>query len=52
MDPWELFCELTRRVVEDQNCVLDVHITKEGILMQLAPYEDWEDKEDEEGSPE
>lgn len=42
MDPWEMFCELTRRVVEDQNCMLDVFISGTGITMQLMPYYDYE----------
>lgn len=48
MDPWEMFCELTRRVVEDNNCMLDVYIGAEGITMQLMPYGDYEGDEDDE----
>lgn len=45
MDPWEVFSELCRRVVEDQNVFLDVLIYKNGIEMQLMPM----DEEDSEG---
>lgn len=47
MDPWEMFCELTKRVVEDQNCQLEVFIGAHGISMILMPLEeDWEDEEE------
>ena len=52
MDPWRLFSELCRRVVEEQNVVLEVAIIGDRILMSLAPiadYEDfdnWEDKDE------
>lgn len=47
MDPWELFCELTRRVVEDQNVMLDVYIGHDGVTMQLMPYGDEWEEDDE-----
>ena len=47
MDPWEMFCELTRRVVEDQNVFLDVYISEQGVTMQLMPYGDLEGEEDD-----
>lgn len=47
MDPWEMFCELTRQVVENQNCLLDVYISKDGITMRLMPYGDFEEGDDE-----
>lgn len=54
MDPWELFSELCRRVVEDQNVILEVMvINRERILMSLEPvaeYEDGDDYEDEDES--
>ena len=46
MDPWEMFCELTRRVVEDQNVFLDVYISKEWMTMQLMPYGEWEEDDE------
>lgn len=45
MDPWEVFSELCRRVVEEGNVFLDVLIYKNGIEMQLMPM----DEEDNEG---
>ena len=45
MDPWDVFSELCRRVVEKQNVYLDVLIYKNGIEMQLMPL----DEEDNEG---
>ncbi len=48
MDPWELFSELCRRVVEDQNVILEVMvINRERILMSLTPIVDDFDEEDE-----
>lgn len=46
MDPWEMFCEMTRRVVEDQNVFLDVFISKDGVTMQLMPYGEWEEDDE------
>ncbi len=45
MDPWDVFSELCRQVVEEQNVYLDVLIYKNGIEMQLMPM----DEEDNEG---
>lgn len=45
MDPWDVFSELCRRVVEEGNVYLDVLICKNGIEMQLRPL----DEEDNEG---
>jgi len=45
MDPWDVFSELCRRVVEEGNVYLDVLIYKNGIEMQLMPL----DEEDNEG---
>lgn len=53
MDPWRLFSELCRKVVEEQNVVLEVAIVGDRILMSLAPvaeYEDDDDYEDEDES--
>lgn len=47
MDPWEMFCELTRQVVENQNVFLDVYISREGVIMQLMPYGEFEEGDDE-----
>ena len=47
MDPWKMFCELTRRVVEDQNCMLDVYVSRDGVTMQLMPWDFEGDEEDE-----
>lgn len=45
MDPWEMFSEMCRRVVTEQNVYLDVMITPTIIEMELLPYdkEDWDD---------
>lgn len=43
MDPWELFSEMCKSVVENQNVYLDVMITKNGIEMMLMPLEDEEE---------
>ena len=48
MDPWRLFSELCRRVVEEQNVVLEVAIIGDRILMSLAPIVDDFGEEDEE----
>ncbi len=45
MDPWELFCELCRIVVKEQNVYLDVLISGNGIEMMLMPMEE-DDKDD------
>ena len=47
MDPWEMFCELTKIVVEDQNCQLEVFIGAHGISMMLVPFgDDWEEDDE------
>lgn len=48
MDPWEMFCELCRQVVEEQNCYLDVLIGRGMIELQLMPLgsEEEDDEED------
>ena len=43
MDPWELFSELCKIVVEEQNVFLDVLVTEKGIEMMLMPTEDEDD---------
>ena len=45
MDAWEIFCELCRRVVEEQNVYLDVRITTSGIEMMLMPLDEEGDNE-------
>lgn len=37
MDAWEMFSELCKTVVEEQNVFLDILITKNGIEIQLMP---------------
>ena len=39
MDPWDVFSELYRQVVEEGNVFLDVLIYKNGIEMQLMPLD-------------
>lgn len=46
MDPWEVFSELCRRVVEGQNVMLEVMIFQGRILMNLSPYSDFDDEEE------
>lgn len=45
MDAWEIFSELCRRVVEEQNVYLDVLITGSGIELMLMPMDDLEGDE-------
>lgn len=47
MDAWEIFCELCKRVVENHNVYLEVFISREGVTMQLMPYGDDEEGDDE-----
>lgn len=47
MDPWDVFSELCKRVVEDQNVYLDVLICPNGIEMQLMPMGEEDIEEDE-----
>ena len=37
MDPWEMFSEMVRQVVENENVVLEVSIINGLIEMSLAP---------------
>lgn len=37
MDPWEMFAEMCRQVVENQNVILDVIISNGHIGMTLSP---------------
>ena len=46
MDPWELFSELCKIVVEEQNVFLDVLVTEKGIEMMLMPTEDEENADE------
>ncbi len=43
MDPWEIFSELCKIVVQEQNVFLDVLVTEQGIEMMLMPTEDEDD---------
>lgn len=43
MDHWELFSELCKIVVQEQNVFLDVLVTEKGIEMMLMPTEDEDD---------
>lgn len=45
MDPWDVFSELCRQVVEEGNVFLDVFVYENGIHMQLMPL----DEEEEDG---
>ena len=45
MDAWEIFSELCKKVVEEQNVYLDVMITAVGIEMMLMPMDEEEDDE-------
>lgn len=47
MDAWEIFSELCRRVVKEQNVYLDVIITAVGVEMMLMPLDDYEEDEDD-----
>lgn len=40
MDPWELFSEMCKQVVENGNVYLSVTICDGQIYMKLLPYED------------
>lgn len=42
MDPWELFCELCKRVVEDQNVYLEVICLPGQVHMSLFPMDEGE----------
>ena len=37
MDPWEMYSEMVRQVVENENVVLEVSIINGLIEMSLAP---------------
>ena len=45
MDPWEMFCELCQRVVEDQNVYLEVIWTPNQVHFSLFPVEELEGEE-------
>lgn len=47
MDPWDVFSELCRQVVQEQNVFLDILITKDGWEFQLMPIGEYEDEEEE-----
>lgn len=49
MDPWQIFSEMCRQVVEEQNVFLDVIIMGNNIEMMLMPIDCYDDFEDEEG---
>lgn len=40
MDPWEMFSELCKTVVDEQNVFLDILITSKGIEMMLMPMDE------------
>ena len=46
MDAWEIFSELCRQVVEEQNVYLDVLITAAGVELMLMPLDEEGDDED------
>lgn len=43
MDPWQIFSELCKVVVEEQNVFLDILVTKQGVEMMLMPMEEDDD---------
>lgn len=45
MDPWKLFSELCRLVVEEQNVYLEVFIFDGRIKMELYPFITFEEDE-------
>lgn len=47
MDPWDVFSELCRQVVEAQNVYLEVTIYNGSISMFLWPYNEEGFKEEE-----
>jgi len=48
-DTWRLISELCREVSENQNVALQITVFHTGMLINLYPYGDnWEDEEDEE----
>ena len=48
MNPWEVFSELCRTVVEEQNVYLEVIISNGAIGMGLYPLEDLEGEDEQE----
>lgn len=46
MDVWEMFSELCRQVVEEQNVYLDINVTPRNIQMMLMPLYDEEEEEE------
>ena len=47
MDPWQMFSEMCRLVVETQSAFLQVTIIDNAVRMELFPAEDLEGDEDE-----
>ena len=48
-DTWRLFSELCQKVVENENCYLEVYVYPNGLtFMGLYPCEDddWEDEDE------
>lgn len=48
MDPWDVFSELCRQVVEEKNVYLEVIIYNGSISMSLWPYNEENFEEEEE----
>lgn len=48
MDPWEMFCQLVKEVVDSQSCYLEVTIIGGSMRMGLYPLEELEEGEGEE----
>lgn len=46
MDPWQIFSEMCRQVVEEQNVYLDVLITGSSIELMLMPMDEEEEEDD------
>jgi hypothetical protein len=49
MDIWEMFSEMCKKVVEEQNVFLQVIIVGPMISMYLVPYDEelWEEDDDD-----
>jgi len=46
MDPWELFSDLCRQVVEEQNVYLEVLVFGNAVQFMLFPLEGGEDEDE------
>lgn len=46
MDPWKIFSELCRLVVEEQNVFLEISLSKNSIDFNLWPLEERDEEEE------